>query len=97
MTTNVTPLVPSLDSSGRITSITITGDSDRPRIEIHITSPSNPGFVPTSQTFPDAIDGTWSVTLTGSVPPDALLGLLFFLLLGLLLARLTSLAGVAAK
>jgi hypothetical protein len=62
--TDIATLAPGLGPAGDITSVTLAGTSDRPRIKVSVDSLSNPAFSASGIAFPDAASGAWSVTLT---------------------------------
>jgi hypothetical protein len=58
---NIASSVPTINSAGEITSLAFAGDSDRTRIRLMLSSPTNPAFTATVQALPDPTTGAWTM------------------------------------
>jgi hypothetical protein len=67
MATNILSIDPTLNAAGDIVSLEFSGDSDRIRILLELTSPTNVAFSSSPQTLPDPTTGEWSIVLVEGI------------------------------
>src|SRR3990167_3971652 len=64
MATNITSVDPTLNSAGDVISLLLSGDSDRTRIQVQLSSPTNGAFFALQQVLPDPATGAWSIAFS---------------------------------
>ena len=64
MATHITSVDPSINSAGDVISLSLSGDSDRIRIQVQLSSPTNRPFYALQQVIPDLATGARSLAFS---------------------------------